>query len=319
MDIFRQKSIILAPMAGITETVFRQLCREHGADIVVSEMVSAEGIKYRSANTLSLLKFRASERPIGIQLFGADPNSLADAARFVQDYCNPDFIDLNAGCPVPKVVGKNGGSALLKDRKLFEGILKEMVKAVSIPVTVKIRSGWFKYEWVDVELARVAEQCGVSAITLHPRSKTMVFAGTAFRERIGEVKRAVSVPVVGNGDICSGEDALAMLSETGCDSVMIGRGSYGNPWIFEQARACIKNRAITLPHRREKEEVVLNHLKKYAQEHGELRASKEMKKHVAWYLRGNVGASTMRNRVFRSSSISELCELVKEAYSEQGD
>ncbi|KMQ50838.1 tRNA dihydrouridine synthase B [Chitinispirillum alkaliphilum] len=302
--------LFLAPLAGITDSAYRQICKIHGADIVVSEMVSAEGIKYRSANTLSLLSFRECERPVGIQLFGSDPYSLSEAAKFVQDYANPDFIDLNAGCPVPKVVKKNGGSSLLRDRHLFEQILTAMVKAVDIPVTVKIRSGWKKHEWVDVQFAKTAQECGVSCITLHPRSQTMGFSGSAFWERITEVKQAVSIPVVGNGDICNESDALKMLNLSGCDSLMIGRATYGNPWIFAAAKAALSDKPYTPPSARERIATIVRHLELFACMHGEQRACKEMKKHVAWYIKGMPGAAVLRNRLFRSETIDELRDII---------
>jgi len=225
MDLFKKK-LLCAPIAGITETVFRTLCRKHGADIVLSEMVSAEGIRHNAKNTTALIRYNKEERPIGIQLFGADPEHLAYAAQYVEEHALPDFIDLNSGCPVPKVVKKNGGAALMKDPKLFKNILHHMVKAVQTPVTVKIRSGWYKHDWIDIELAKIAEGCGVAALTLHPRSKTMGFSGHSFWERIALVKQAVNIPVIGNGDITEPHHALEMLTQTGCDSVMIGRGKY---------------------------------------------------------------------------------------------
>ena len=295
-------------MAGITDTVFRRICKRFGADIVVSEMVSAEGLRYNSAATRSLLKFFAQERPLGVQLFGATPESLADAAKFIEDNAAPDFIDLNSGCPVSKVVRRNGGASLLKDKKLFEQILKAMVRSVSVPVTVKIRSGWNKYEWIDTEFARIAQDCGVAAITVHPRSQTMGFSGRAFRERIGEVKAAVSIPVIGNGDICSGEDARDMFDSTQCDSVMIGRAALGNPWIFGDIKAALRGEKYIGPTISERMDVVFEHIRLFAEEHGELRASKEMKKQATWYLKGLPGASSMRDSIFRSQSIFELTE-----------
>lgn len=299
-------------MAGIADSVFRRLCRRNGADIVVSEMVSADGLHYGSSNTESLMAFDLSERPIGVQLFGSDPDRLAEAARFVQDRINPDFIDLNSGCPVSKVVKRNGGSALLKDRKLFEKIVRAMTDAVSIPVTVKIRSGWKKYEWVDEEFARIAEANGAAALILHPRSQTMMFTGHSFWERIGIVKKAVSIPVVGNGDIFSGEDALRMFSETGCDAVMVGRGSYGNPWIFKEIRASMEGQAYEKPSREERCATVLEHIRLFRSIHGEQRACGEMKKHSAWYLKGLPGASAARSRLNQASDSVELERIVED-------
>ncbi|MFP4014018.1 MAG: tRNA dihydrouridine synthase DusB [Chitinispirillaceae bacterium] len=315
---FKNK-LILAPMAGIADTVFRRLCKKNGADMVVSEMVSADGLHYGSPNTESLMAFDPSEKPIGIQLFGSDPDRLAEAARFAQDRVRPDFIDLNSGCPVLKVVKRNGGSALLKNPRLFEKIVRALTDAVSIPVTVKIRSGWRKHEWVDEEFARIAEASGAAALTLHPRSQTMMFTGHSFWERIRVVKRAVSIPVVGNGDIFSGEDALRMFSETGCDAVMVGRGSYGNPWIFKEIRAAMEGCAFSAPSREERCATVLEHIRLFRSVHGEQRACGEMKKHSAWYLKGLPGASAARSRLNQAGSSVELEEIVEDVLTTKAE
>lgn len=301
-------------MAGITETVFRSICRKQGADIVVSEMISAEGINRHVKNTTSLIFFDASERPFGIQLFGAHPLRMGDAARYLEEHAQPDFIDLNAGCPVPKVVTRNGGSALLKDSKLFEQIVVSMVKAVHIPITVKIRSGWSTGEWVDTLYAKIAQENGAAAITLHPRSKTMGFSGHSFWERIRLVKQTVSIPVIGNGDILKPEDGLQMFSETGCDSIMIGRGSLGNPWIFHQIKEIMNGKTEAPVSFKEKTAQALFHLREYARKHGEKKASREMKKHLAWYIAKIPCASLFRNQIFRADSIEKLEEIIKEAF-----
>ncbi|MBD3240344.1 MAG: tRNA dihydrouridine synthase DusB [Chitinivibrionales bacterium] len=298
--------IILAPMAGISEPVFRRLCKVHGADIVVSEMVSAEGLLQGGAATAALTTFDECERPIGVQLFGADPHRLAQAAAMVGETTRPDFIDLNSGCPVKKVVRRNGGAALLRDRRLFERIVEAMVRASPVPVTVKLRSGWSVGEWVDTEFARVAEQAGAAAVTLHPRSATMMYSGHADWSRIAAVKQAVSIPVVGNGDIREPADAARMFAETGCDAVMIARGSYGNPWLFEQCHVLIDGGEPQLPSARMRLETARTHLDAYLARYGERRTLGEMKKHIAWYLKGIPGASQIRNDVFRASGLDEL-------------
>jgi len=303
---FFTNKFILAPLAGITDTVYRRICRRHGADIVVSEMVSADGIKYGSKGTDQLMAFHESERPIGIQLFGSDPRCMADGAKYAVDTFKPDFIDLNSGCPVRKVIAKNGGAALMKDYRLFERIVTAMVNAVSIPVTVKIRSGWQRGEWNDTLFARIAEDCGAAAITVHPRSKTMGFSGNALWERIAMVKNAVSIPVIGNGDITDPRDAKRMFAQTGCDSVMIGRGVYGNPWIFNQCKAFLKNGEITKVNNRERYETIIAHLNQFCTVFGVDRAAKEMKKHIAWYMKGMTAASAIRNTIFRCGTVEEL-------------
>lgn len=309
---FLNNKVILAPMAGITEKIFRSLCKEQGADIVISEMVSAEGLFYGSKATAKLMEFRESERPIGIQLFGSDPDHLARAAAYVQKHVKPDFIDLNSGCPVPKVVKKNGGSALLQNAALFKKILRAMVNEVSIPVTVKIRSGWHKHQWVDIEFARIAQDCGVAALTLHPRSQTMGFSGHSFWERIAEVKNAVSIPIIGNGDIYCPLDAVRMVKETGCDSVMIGRGAYGNPWIFSQIRSAFLGMGVTEVSPIHKLDMALRHLLDFSREYGENCAIKEMKRHIAWYIKGLPGASQCRDHIFRAQTMEQLSKCISD-------
>ncbi len=324
MDLFTNK-IFLAPMAGITDQVFRSICKEMGADVVVSEMVSAESVKYNKQGVATLAAFNESERPIGIQLFGSHPGRLAEAAQYIEQTFQPDFIDLNSGCPVPKVVKKNGGSALLKDPQLFSQILTAMVKAISIPVTVKIRSGWLKHQWVDCEIAKIAEEAGVSAIAVHPRSKTMAFTGHSFWERIARVKESVSIPVIGNGDIITPQDGKAMMEQTGCDSIMIGRSVYGNPWIFKQLKEYLKNSTITPISWSERKRVALHHFQEYRRVHGDTLAAAEMKKHVAWYAKGIPGASTFRNQVFRSQTADQIEKRIEDFFvvgidrSELGD
>ena len=310
--LFKNNCVIAAPMAGISDSLFRQLCRKHGADYVVSEMVSVDGIAFGADATMNLMAFAPSERPIGIQLFGSKPESFKNSARLVEERFQPDFIDLNAGCPVPKVTRKNGGSALLKDIDRFKAIISELVKAVSLPVTVKLRSGWHKYQWVDVEFARCAQECGAAAIILHPRSQTMMFSGHSFWERIATVKEAVSIPVIGNGDITTPEEAVGMVRQTGCDGVMIGRAAYGNPWIFGQVKAALAGKPSTTPTIKEKCDTALWHLDHYREKRGELHTAKEMKKHIAWYIKGLPGASLLRNRIFRAESTAELATVIRD-------
>ena len=306
----KKNDLILAPMAGVADTVFRRICRRCGADITVSEMVSADGLHYKSGNTAALMEFDESERPIGVQLFGSDPERLAEAARFTYEYVKPDFIDLNSGCPVAKVVRRNGGAALLRDPALFGRIVSAMSRAVPIPVTVKIRSGWNAREWVDEEFARIAQDSGAAAVTLHPRSQTMMFTGHSFWERIAAVKNAVSIPVIGNGDVVDAESALKMLAETGCDALMIGRASFGNPWVFAEVRAALNGEAYAPPSPRERRDAIIGHIREFRETHGERRACSEMKKCAAWYIRGVPGASAARSRIFAASSSTEIGRIV---------
>lgn len=300
-------------MAGITNSLFRRLCREQGADAVVSEMVSAEGLLRSGKQTLRLLAFDESERPCGIQVFGSDPDRMAAAAAWVEANVRPDFIDLNSGCPVPKVVKRNGGAALLRDSLLFERIVKAMAKTIKIPLTVKLRSGWNTGEWVDVEFARIAEGNGARAVFLHARSKAMRFSGAALWDRIALVKKAVKIPVIGNGDICTPNDAVRMRQETGCDGLMIGRAALGNPWIFKQIKQAFAGMTIEEIAPAERCRMAVHHIAFTREQYGERRATKEMRKHVAWYLRGNHNATEFRDRIFRSKSTLELETIVKEA------
>ncbi len=300
-------------MAGVTDTVFRGLCRRLGADAVVSEMVSAEGLGHGSQATRELLALAPAERPVGIQLFGADPSRLGEAAAVVCELAAPDFIDLNGGCPVRKVVRRNGGASLMKDPHLFGRIVEAMVRQSSVPVSVKIRSGWRTGEWVDVELARIAEQSGAAALTLHPRSAAMLYSGHSFWERIAVVKQSVGIPVIGNGDITRPEHARDMLARTGCDSVMIGRGALGNPWLFAQCRDLLEQRQPRIVAPAERLGLALEHLRLFREIHGERRCTAEMKRHVAWYTRGIVGGARARGKLFRAHSSQELEQVLVEA------
>ncbi|MBD3392905.1 MAG: tRNA dihydrouridine synthase DusB [Chitinivibrionales bacterium] len=312
---FSHVKLILAPLAGIAEPVFRSICRRAGADAVLSEMVSAEGICRGARNTEELLAFEPHERPLGIQLFGARPTSLARAAEYVESHARPDFIDLNSGCPVPKIVRKNGGAALLKDPALFASILSAMTKKVSTPVTVKIRSGWREHEWVDVDCARIAEDCGAAAIIVHARSRSMGFRNHAYWERIALVKEAVRIPVVGNGDVVDGASARAMFEQTGCDAVMIGRAALGNPWVFSRIHSELRGDTpprVTVDMRRE---TAARHLRSYRQRYGEKRAAREMKKHIAWYIKGMPGVAGIRRRVFAAQSTFHLEEIIEDYFT----
>jgi tRNA-dihydrouridine synthase B len=306
--------LFLAPLAGVSETCYRRLCRLNGADAVVSEMASAEGLLRKGKQTLRLLEFDEQERPAGIQLFGADPDRMAAAAAWVAENARPDFIDLNAGCPVRKVVNRGAGAALLKDPQRFEKIVCAMVKAVTLPITVKIRSGWNTGEWVDLAFARIAEASGAKALFLHARSKTMVFSGTALWERIGLVKKAITIPVIGNGDVKSADDAVRMKNETGCDGLMIGRGASGNPWIFNQIKQRLAGRPDRPVTNKQRLDTALNHMVMVRDHYGEKRAIKEIRKHIAWYIKGLKNAAEYRDRVFRAKTTKELEEIVKEAW-----
>src|SRR5687768_13439966 len=228
--------VILAPMAGVSESPFRRLCRKYGADVVVTEFLSAEGIRRENVATWSKLRFGPDERTIGVQIFGADPRAMGDAAALVADVFQPEFIDINFGCPVKKVVKRNGGSGCLKDLGLVETIIRAVSDSTRLPVTVKIRSGWNEDMRDPVGIALRCQDAGARTLTLHARTRTQMYTGQARWEEIAAVTQALSIPVIGNGDIKSPQDAIRMREQTGCDAVMIGRGSFGQPWIFDQTK-----------------------------------------------------------------------------------
>jgi tRNA-dihydrouridine synthase B len=302
---------VLAPMAGVTDSPYRRICRELGAGLVFSEMISADALARNQQATLSLIRFRSQERPIGIQIFGSDPKVMADAAERLLPI-KPDFIDLNFGCPVRKVVNRGAGSALLKDLDAMAQIARAVVKVTPIPVLAKIRSGWLNTQTIAAQAAQMLEDCGVAGITLHPRSRCMAFTGNADWEIIGEIKRLVSIPVIGNGDIKSAEDTRRMIAETNCDLVMIGRAVLGNPWIFAQSNAVLNNQSeFYTPTLREKVDMCIRHLRDEVEWIGEYRAVRLMRKHIGWYLKGAPNSSKIRQELYRFTRSEEIeCHLL---------
>lgn len=297
---------VLAPMAGVTDSPFRRICRELGAGLVFSEMISADALAREQQATYALTRFLQQERPIGIQIFGSNPQIMATAAQRLMPI-KPDFIDINFGCPVKKVVNRGAGSALLRDLKAMARITSAVVKATPIPVLAKIRSGWLSSHTVAVQAAHVLQDCGVVAVTLHPRSRCMAFKGKANWALIGEIKQNVSIPVIGNGDIDSAEDAQRMISETGCDYVMIGRAALGNPWIFAQSNTILSGKTeYHNPTFREKIEMCIRQLKDEVEWVGEYRAVRQMRKHVAWYLKGMPDSSQVRADIFCLTRCEEI-------------
>ncbi len=306
--------LFLAPMAGVSEPPFRRICRSFGADVVVSEFLSGEGLRRGVKSVHDGAFFTPRERPIGIQLFGADPDAMAEAAELVVRHYEPDFVDVNFGCPVKKVVRSNGGSGCLKDMGLVRQIIRAVRGAVDIPVTVKSRSGWDDASRDPVEIALRCQDAGAQMFTLHPRTRTQMYSGRARWDEIASVKHALEIPVVGNGDIRTAEDALRMRQETGCDGIMIARGSFGNPWIFQQVRALLDGRTPRpTPQAAERLAVALRHAQLQVAIQGDSRRTAvEFRKHLGWYVRGLPGAAALRERLHRIDSMSEVEQTFRE-------
>ena len=306
-----ENCLALGPMAGVTDLPFRLLCKEMGCNMLYTEMVSAKAILYKNKNTKELLNIDKNEHPVGVQLFGSDPDIMAQIAAQVEEgEC--DFIDINMGCPVPKIVNNGEGSALLKQPKLVEEILTKMVKAVNKPVTVKIRKGFENGTVYAVEIAKIAESCGVSAIAVHGRTREQYYSGKADWDVIKDVKKAVKIPVIGNGDIFSAEDAKAMKEYTGCDGLMVARGARGNPWIFRQLVEYDKTGNIPeRPDVAELKAMILRHARLQLQYKGEYTGIREMRKHVVWYTAGYPHSAAIRRRVNEIETIGQLEEMLE--------
>ena len=305
-------NLILAPMAGVTDQPFRILCREQGCGLLVTEMVSAKAILYNNRNTKELLAVSDEERPIAVQLFGSDPEIVAAMAHRIED--GPyDLIDLNMGCPVPKVVNNGEGSALMREPKQVEALLSSLVKAVNKPVTVKFRKGFDDDHVNAVEIARIAESCGVAAVAVHGRTREQFYSGKADWDIIRQVKEAVQIPVIGNGDIFTPQDAKRMLEETGCDGLMIARGARGNPWIFRRiAHYLDTGELLPEPDAREVGTMILRHARMQAALKGEALGMKEMRKHIAWYTAGLRGSAALRRQCNTLETLAELEKMLSE-------
>jgi tRNA-dihydrouridine synthase B len=304
--------IFLAPMAGVTDYPFRVLCKEQGAGIVYSEFVSAHGIIRENLKTLQMIKFSDFERPIGIQIFGDSPEIMAEAAMLVENKFEPDIIDINYGCPVPKITKKGAGSAALRDLCLMDDITAAVVESVpNTPVTVKMRAGWNISSIVIPEAGQRLEKLGVKAIALHPRTTKEGYSGRANWKLINELKKSVSIPVIGNGDIKSPTDILSMFEETGCDAVMIGRAALGNPWFFKEAVATFKGLTPPSPPTTSTRiKGCKNHFINMIEWHGERAATNLMRKHFGWYLRGFEGAGSYRKSLVTASNRDEMFSIL---------
>lgn len=304
--------IFLAPMAGVTDYPFRVLCKEQGAGVVYSEFISAHGIIRENAKTWRMIQFTDFERPIGVQIFGDSPEIMYKAAQMVADKFQPDILDINYGCPVPKVTKRGAGSAALKDLCLMEDITAAVVEAVpEIPVTVKMRAGWDLKSIVIPEAGLRLEKLGIKAITLHPRTTKQSFQGKANWSLIKILKESISIPVIGNGDICTNKDMLSMFTETGCDGVMIGRAAMGNPWFFREALAALNGKPIPAPPSiQERALMCQRHFDHMIKWHGERNGTNMMRKHFGWYIKGFNGAATLRKQLVMASDKKQMTSLL---------
>lgn len=298
-------------MAGITDLPFRVLCKEMGADVLVSEMISAKGMMYGNKNTAPLLAYKEEEHPIGVQIFGSEPDIMASQVSALEE-CGFDFIDVNMGCPVQKIVGNGEGSALMTKPELVGRIVEALKKASTLPVTIKIRAGFSADNKNAVEVAKVAEAAGVDAIAVHGRTREQFYHGVADWGIIADVKKAVSVPVIGNGDITSGADVIRMKEETGCDSVMIGRAAKGNPWVFKEVKHFLETgETLARPTLEDLKKMMLRHAKMMVEFKGEFTGIHEMRKHVAWYTTGLHDSAKLRARINQVETYTELEELLR--------
>jgi nifR3 family TIM-barrel protein len=303
----REFPLLLAPMAGVSEAPFRQICRQMGADVVLSEFLSSEAIRRRIKNTLEGAEFEPCERPIGIQIYGSDPAAMAEAAALITEHYAPEFIDINFGCPVKKVVQRNGGSGCLRDMDLVERIIRAVIGATHLPVTVKTRSGWSDQTRDPVGIALRMQDAGAKAFTLHARTRTQMFTGKANWDEIAQVVEALDIPVIGNGDVQTPEDIVRMRNHTGCAGVMVGRGAFGNPWLFRDAQALLAGEPKPAPPTAaERFGVALQHARLALRLQGDTRKTViEFRKHLGWYTKGLHGASDLRQRLFQIESIAE--------------
>ena len=310
-NVTLDNNVILAPMAGVTDLPFRLLCKEQGAGLLCMEMVSAKAIYYNNKNTEALMEIDKRERPVSLQLFGSDADIMSEMAKKIEE--KPfDILDINMGCPVPKVAGNGEGSALMKNPELVRKIVSKVVKAIEKPVTVKIRKGFDEDHVNAVEIAKIIEDCGAAAVAVHGRTREQYYSGKADWDIIRQVKEAVSIPVIGNGDVTGPESAKKMIEETGVDGIMIGRAARGNPWIFGQIKEYLETGVVPKkPDLSEVREMMLRHARMQLECKGEYTGIREMRKHVAWYTAGYPNSAKLRGKINEVETYEELVDLLK--------
>ncbi len=313
--------LFLAPMAGVSESPFRRICRRFGADVVVTEFLSAEGIRRENPSTIAKLRFGADERTIGVQIFGSDPGSMGEAAALVTEVFAPEFIDINFGCPVKKVVRRNGGSGCLRDLPLVQTVIRTVIASTHLPVTVKIRSGWSEETRDPVSIALRCQDAGAKALALHPRTRTQMFTGAASWDEIALVVEALDIPVIGNGDIRTEEDVFRMWIHTKCAAVMVARGAFGQPWIFTRARALLNGEVPPpVPSVEERFATALDHARlAQAFEPDRRGAAVEFRKHLGWYVKGLHGSADLRRRLHAIESLSEIEGILADYLATAGE
>ena len=306
-----ENRVFLSPMAGVTDLPFRLICKEQDCGMLYTEMVNAKALCYDDKNTKKMLNIEDEEHPVAIQIFGSDPEYMGGAAKILNSYPN-EILDINMGCPAPKVVKNGDGSALLKNPELAAKVLRAVVENSEKPVTLKIRKGWDDTCINAVEIAKIAQDCGISAIAIHGRTREQYYSGKADWDIIRQVKENVSIPVIGNGDVFEVEDAINMLNQTNCDAIMIGRGAQGNPWIFKRINHYMQTGEILKgPTLEEKIDTAMKHLKLAVEEHGEYVAVREMRKHIAWYLKGLRNSARVRDEINKIESYEEVVNKLK--------